>query len=501
MIRYSADHRRVPPARRGRRGAGPAAGQRRLHLRRRDHRAAARGGPRRSRSSGSTRPTWPPASTRSTRRSSWRCGRSCRAAQRALDRLGCEVVRARRSSRPPCRRCTWSTGRPRSTRSCAPPGSKADDAVGRRARRARRHGAADDRPQLVLNHRNPLVRRVTALADAEPGRRSPSRRCTARRCCSATTRSARPTRPCSTVVPRPARPGGAGGAAVSRSTDELWRTARRGHADAVRRGADRRWSSRSIRHADAPATDELAFAARMLGHHGVRVRRRAGQVVRHVLLVPGRVRPRPGAATPAPSTTLLWQFKDMVIGADQVPGGAAGPHLRGARRHGAPLPRRRAQPARGLRAPVRRRPARRRRRRGRRAGTSGGTPRRATTSPTAPAATRPSKVRYLAARGRDEEAVALAEPVLAGRLTCTEQPQTILTALLLPYLRTGPAGRGRATRTAGRTGCIRGNLADLCDIARPHRVLRADRQRGPRAGDPRAAPRTGWTGRRRRPRR
>ena len=33
--------------------------------------------------------------------------------------------------------------------------------------------------------------------------------------------------------------------------------------------------------------------------------------------------------------------------------------------------------------------------------------------------------------------MALAEPVLAGRLTCSEQPQGILTALLMPYLRTG----------------------------------------------------------------
>ncbi len=47
------------------------------------------------------------------------------------------------------------------------------------------------------------------------------------------------------------------------------------------------------------------------------------------------------------------------------------------------------------------------------------------------------QVLHLAARGRDEEAIALTAPVLAGRLTCVEQPQEILTALLLPYLRTG----------------------------------------------------------------
>ncbi|GAB3949536.1 hypothetical protein GCM10027614_48520 [Micromonospora vulcania] len=74
-----------------------------------------------------------------------------------------------------------------------------------------------------------------------------------------------------------------------------------------------------------------------------------------------------------------------------------------------------------------------------------------------------SQVGYLADTGRDAEAVALAEPVLAGRLTCTEQPQAILTALLLPYLRTG---RGEAARDAHREAYrrLRGNLADLWDI-------------------------------------
>ncbi|MEU5910861.1 hypothetical protein [Micromonospora sp. NPDC047527] len=74
-----------------------------------------------------------------------------------------------------------------------------------------------------------------------------------------------------------------------------------------------------------------------------------------------------------------------------------------------------------------------------------------------------SQVGYLAETGRDAEAVALAEPVLAGRLTCTEQPQAILTALLLPYLRTG---RGEAARDAHREAYrrLRGNLADLWDI-------------------------------------
>ncbi|WP_433179371.1 hypothetical protein [Actinoallomurus sp. CA-150999] len=47
------------------------------------------------------------------------------------------------------------------------------------------------------------------------------------------------------------------------------------------------------------------------------------------------------------------------------------------------------------------------------------------------------KVSYLAARGRDEDAVALAEPLLRGELGCDEQPQTILTELLPVFLRTG----------------------------------------------------------------
>ncbi|MDF5758272.1 tetratricopeptide repeat protein [Spongiactinospora sp. TRM90649] len=46
------------------------------------------------------------------------------------------------------------------------------------------------------------------------------------------------------------------------------------------------------------------------------------------------------------------------------------------------------------------------------------------------------KVWHLAWMGRDEEAVELAAPVVAGDLTCHVQPQGILTRLLLPYLRT-----------------------------------------------------------------
>jgi tetratricopeptide (TPR) repeat protein len=75
-----------------------------------------------------------------------------------------------------------------------------------------------------------------------------------------------------------------------------------------------------------------------------------------------------------------------------------------------------------------------------------------------------SKVEHLAERGRDEEAVTLARPVLAGRLTCVEQPQSILTELLFPYLRTGRLDEAAdAHRRAYRR--LRGNIADLAGIS------------------------------------
>jgi tetratricopeptide (TPR) repeat protein len=74
------------------------------------------------------------------------------------------------------------------------------------------------------------------------------------------------------------------------------------------------------------------------------------------------------------------------------------------------------------------------------------------------------KVTHLVERGRDEAAVALATPVLAGQLACTEQPQNILTDLLLPYLRTG---RLTEAADAHRRGyrLMRGHLSDFGDIA------------------------------------
>ena len=74
-----------------------------------------------------------------------------------------------------------------------------------------------------------------------------------------------------------------------------------------------------------------------------------------------------------------------------------------------------------------------------------------------------AQVTYLSSRSRDEEAVALAEPVLAGRLSCTEQPQTILSGLMVPYLRTGRLEEAAdAHRRSYRL--MRGNLADLWEI-------------------------------------
>jgi cellulose synthase operon protein C len=74
------------------------------------------------------------------------------------------------------------------------------------------------------------------------------------------------------------------------------------------------------------------------------------------------------------------------------------------------------------------------------------------------------KVMHLSDRGRDAEAVALAEPVLAGHLTCSEQPQSMLTELLMPYLRTGRLEQARdAHRRAYRAQ--RGNIANMVDVS------------------------------------
>jgi tetratricopeptide (TPR) repeat protein len=74
------------------------------------------------------------------------------------------------------------------------------------------------------------------------------------------------------------------------------------------------------------------------------------------------------------------------------------------------------------------------------------------------------QVRWLARRGRYEEAVRVAEPVLDGRATCSEQPQGILTDLLEPYLRTGALTEARdAHRRAYRR--LRGSVASMSEVA------------------------------------
>ncbi|MGY0230375.1 tetratricopeptide repeat protein [Longispora urticae] len=65
--------------------------------------------------------------------------------------------------------------------------------------------------------------------------------------------------------------------------------------------------------------------------------------------------------------------------------------------------------------------------------------------------------------GRYEESVALATPVLAGTLSCREQPQQILTGLLEPYVRTGRLEEARdAHRRAYRA--IQFNRSDLDSV-------------------------------------
>ncbi|WP_062348938.1 hypothetical protein [Herbidospora yilanensis] len=75
-----------------------------------------------------------------------------------------------------------------------------------------------------------------------------------------------------------------------------------------------------------------------------------------------------------------------------------------------------------------------------------------------------SKAFYLILRGRDEEAVELAEPVLRGELTCHVQPQSILTTLLPAYVRTGRhTEAAHAHRVAYRA--MRGDANEVEEIA------------------------------------
>ncbi|MEU6716617.1 hypothetical protein ABZ897_34570 [Nonomuraea sp. NPDC046802] len=69
----------------------------------------------------------------------------------------------------------------------------------------------------------------------------------------------------------------------------------------------------------------------------------------------------------------------------------------------------------------------------------------------------------LGALGRDEEAVALAAPVVSGQFTCFSQPQSILCTLLPIYLRTGRLDAAAdAHRRAYRL--VQGKAADIDDI-------------------------------------
>ncbi|WP_339155439.1 hypothetical protein [Actinomadura luteofluorescens] len=72
--------------------------------------------------------------------------------------------------------------------------------------------------------------------------------------------------------------------------------------------------------------------------------------------------------------------------------------------------------------------------------------------------------RHLVEAGRYEEAFEIAAPVLSARLSCNEQPQSIQTALLPVYLRTGRLEEAAgAHRRAYRVH--RARLADLGDVA------------------------------------
>ncbi|MFG2002559.1 hypothetical protein ACGFNU_25720 [Spirillospora sp. NPDC048911] len=73
-------------------------------------------------------------------------------------------------------------------------------------------------------------------------------------------------------------------------------------------------------------------------------------------------------------------------------------------------------------------------------------------------------VHHLASRQRDEEALAIAAPVLSAELNCTEQPQGILTTLLPIYLRTGRLADARDAHRRGYR-IMRANIADFADIA------------------------------------
>lgn len=75
------------------------------------------------------------------------------------------------------------------------------------------------------------------------------------------------------------------------------------------------------------------------------------------------------------------------------------------------------------------------------------------------------QVIHLASKGRDVEAIEIGEPALEQHHTCREQPQSLLTALLVPYARTGRAAEARsAHRRAYQV--LRTQPLELTDLAR-----------------------------------
>ena len=74
------------------------------------------------------------------------------------------------------------------------------------------------------------------------------------------------------------------------------------------------------------------------------------------------------------------------------------------------------------------------------------------------------KAYWLKLIGRDDEAIAMGTTVLSGEWTCHQQPQDMLTTLMVPYVRTG---RLEEARDAHRRAYLahRSKIADLAEIA------------------------------------
>jgi molecular chaperone HtpG len=216
----------------------------------------------------------------------------------------------------------------------------------------------DDRPQLVLNHRNALVRRICALTDADGiamavevlyGQ--------------ALLLGYHPIR-------------AADAALLTRSflglLDRPWQR-RRTRSDELLRGPARPHAGRGVADALRPRPDRgrrggrparrraEAGRAPVRGPHPgparVRPRRRAEEGLRPLRVVPGRIRRRHGRPVLRPPAAV-----ELQVGrgcAQGLPRGPAGPDGRGDRRHGTPLPAGRAHDGSGAQCEVPARPARR----------------------------------------------------------------------------------------------------------------------------------------------